>query len=269
MTWCWVAGPLTDSDPDGSAVGQSAWPAALRENGRQLARAAGRLGSWPSGRSPSLVCAPAPRERGMDPRPVSRMRFWVTTQLCGLAFFLVMGTLGMLVEANDAGCMYVTPAFFMVLSLVYPAARLRVFGAATAVFLLYATLGSFVEYQMQWVVEQQLSSPWGGLAWGLLGVLVGLTTDLMFHFLPARVPRPWRGVAAGAAAGLAFFVTTYVAMTTLYATPASQQSHFVFFSTRAFFSIAWMVLNGAFAGYCATMLAAGSGLRPEQETAAA
>lgn len=205
----------------------------------------------------------------MNPRPVSRMRFWVTTQLCGLAFFLVMGTLGMLVEANGAGCMYVTPTFFMVLFLVYPAARLRAFGAATAVFLLYATLGSLIEYQMQWVVERQLASPWGGLAWGLLGVVVGLTTDLTFHFLPGRVAWPWRGVAAGAVAGLAFFVTTYVAMTTLYATPASQQSHFVFFSTRALFSITWMVLNGGFAGYCATMLAAGSRLRREREPSAA
>ena len=197
----------------------------------------------------------------MDSQPVSRLRFWVTTQICGLLFFIVMGVLGMLVELNDAGCMYVTPAFFMVLVLVYPAARLRRFGAATAVFLLYATVGSFIEYQMQWVVERQLASPWGGLAWGLLGVLVGLITDLTFRYLPPAVSPLWRGAITGAVAGLAFFATTYVAMTTLYASPASQQGHFVFFSSRALFSTVWMVLNGALAGYCATALAVGFGFR--------
>ena len=85
----------------------------------------------------------------MEAQSISRRRFWLTTQTFGLVFFLVMGILGMLVEANDAGCMYVTPAFFMVLAIVYPLARLRRFGAAAAVFLLYATAGAYVEYHMQ------------------------------------------------------------------------------------------------------------------------
>lgn len=205
----------------------------------------------------------------MDPQPVSSLRFWATTQICGLLFFAIMGVLGMLVEASDAGCMYVTPIFFMVFVLVYPAARLRRFGAATAVFILYATVGSFIEYQMQWVSERQLASPWGGLAWGLLGVLVGLTTDLAFRFFPSTLAPAWRGALAGALAGLAFFATTYVAMTTLYASPASQQSHFVFFSSRALFSTVWMALNGAFAGYCAIAMAARSGFRPHTAIASA
>ena len=192
----------------------------------------------------------------MNPQPVSRLRFWATTQICGVIFFSIMGVLGMLVESNDAGCMYVTPAFFMVLILVYPAARLRRFGAATAVFLLYVTVGSFIEYQMQWVADRQLASPWGALAWGLLGVLAGLIADITFRFLPPAVSPSWRGLLTGAVTGLAFFVTTYAAMTTLYASPASQQTHFVFFSSRAPFTILWLIFNGAFAGYCAVALAA-------------
>jgi hypothetical protein len=206
-------------------------------------------------------------EEGMHPQPVSRLRFWATTQICGLLFFLVMAVLGMLVEANDAGCMYVTPAFFMVLVLVYPAARLQRFGTATAVFLLYLTVGSFIEYQMQWVAEKQLASPWGALTWGMLGVIVGLVTDLTFRFLPGSVSPHWRGTITGALAGLAFFATTYVAMTTLYSSPASQQTHFVFFSSRAFFSSLWMILNGSFAGYCAVTFAASP--RPNTGTTAA
>lgn len=197
----------------------------------------------------------------MDTQRASRTRFWLTTQTFGLVFFLVMGILGMLVETHDAGCMYVTPAFFMVLAVVYPLARLRRFGAATSVFLLYATAGSYIEYHMQWVVERQLASPWGALAWGLLGMLVGLMADLTFRLLPAAVPPGWRGVVTGALTGAAFFATTYVAMTTLYASPASQQTHFVFFSSRALFSLPWMTLNGAFAGYCSMALAAGFGRR--------
>lgn len=204
----------------------------------------------------------------MDAQPVSRLCFWLTTQTFGLVFFLVMGVLGMLVEANDAGCMYVTPAFFMVLAIVYPLARLRRFGAATAVFLLYATVGAYIEYHMQWVVDRQLSSPWGGLGWGLYGVAVGLTTDVTFRLLPCSVPPGRRGAITGAISGAALFATTYLAMTTLYASPASQQTHFVFFSMRALFSLPWMILNGAFAGYCATSLAGGSDHRLEARAVA-
>jgi len=205
----------------------------------------------------------------MDTDRPSRLRFWLTTQTFGMLFFLVMGVLGMLIEANDAGCMYVTPAFFIVLTIVYPAARLRRFGAATAVFLLYVTAGSYIEYQMQWVAERQLASPWGALGWGLLGMLVGLVTDVTFRYLPATVSPGWRGAITGTLTGLALFITTYVAMTTLYASPASQQSHFVFFSSRALFSLPWMLLNGGFAGYCAMALAAGFGLRGQAMAAPA
>lgn len=188
--------------------------------------------------------------------PVSRRRFWLTTQTFGLAFFLVMGVLGMLVEANDAGCMYVTPAFFIVLAIVYPVARLQRFGAAAAVFVFYASAGSYIEYQMQWVVERQLASPWGALAWGMLGILVGLTADLTYLVLRrAAASEGWRMAITGAVTGAALFATTYLAMTTLYASPASQQTHFVFFSARASFSLPWMILNGGFAGYCASALA--------------
>jgi len=191
----------------------------------------------------------------MNAPAVSRRRFWLTTQTFGLIFFLVMGVLGMLVEASDAGCMYVTPAFFMVLAIVYPVARLQRFGAASAVFVLYATAGSYIEYQMQWVVERQLASPWGALAWGMFGVLVGLTADVTFQAL-RRIGSPgWRMAITGAVTGAALFATTYLAMTTLYASPASQQTHFVFFSARASFSLPWMILNGGFAGYCASALA--------------
>ncbi len=196
-------------------------------------------------------------------QPISRSRFWLTTQACGLAFFVVMGVLGMLVETNDAGCMYVTPAYFMVLVVVYPLARLRRFGAATAVFLLYATAGSYIEYTMQWVLDRQLASPWGGLAWGLYGVLVGLAADVVFHFLPQAILPRGRATITGAVTGGAFFVTTYLAMTTLYASPASQQTHFVFFSQRAAFSLTWMLLCGAFAGYTADALAGGVDRRVE------
>jgi hypothetical protein len=166
-----------------------------------------------------------------------------------------MGLLGMLVEASDAGCMYVTPAFFMVLAIAYPVARLQRFGAAAAVFVLYASAGSYIEYQMQWVVERQLASSWGALAWGMLGVLVGLTADVTYQALH-RIGSPgWRMAITGAVTGAALFATTYLAMTTLYASPASQQTHFVYFSARAAFSLSWMILNGGFAGYCASALA--------------
>lgn len=204
----------------------------------------------------------------MEAQSISRRRFWLTTQTFVLVFFLVMGILGMLVEANDAGCMYVTPAFFMVLAIVYPLARLRRFGAAAAVFLLYATAGAYVEYHMQWVVERLLSSPWGGLAWGLYGVLVGVTADVTYQVLRRVRSEGWRMAITGAVTGATLFATTYLAMTTLYASPASQQTHFVFFSQRALFSLPWMVANGGFAGYGASALA-GAARRQTQANAVA
>lgn len=206
----------------------------------------------------------------MDTDRPSRLRFWLTTQTFGMLFIIVMGVLGMLVEANDAGCMVVAPTFFIVLTIVYPAARLRRFGAATAVFLLYLTAGSYIKYQMRWVAERQLASPWGALGWGRLGMLVGLVTDVTFRYLPATVSPGWReGAITGTLTGLALFITSYVAMTTLYASPASQQSDFVFFSSRALFSLPWMVLNGGFAGCCAMALVAGFGRRGQAMAAPA
>lgn len=100
-------------------------------------------------------------------------------------------------------------------------------------------------------------------------MLVGLMADLTFRLLPAAVPSGWRGAVTGALTGAAFFATTYTAMATLYASAASQQTHFVFFSSRALFSLPWMILNGAFAGYCSMALAAGIGRPAGSQSAAA
>ncbi len=190
------------------------------------------------------------------PRKAAGPGFWTTTQLFGILFFLVMGVLGMLVEASSSGCMYVVPTYFTVLVVVLPLLILRRFGAATAVFLLYVTVGSFIEYRMEWVAVSKLASPLGGLGWGLYGVLVGLSADAAYRWLPHSIPEARRAAITGAVTGCAFFLTTYLAMATLYAVQAPE-SHYRFFSSQVYFSLPWMVLNGGFAGYTAEMLARG------------
>jgi hypothetical protein len=57
----------------------------------------------------------------------------------------------------------------------------------------------------------------------------------------------------GIAFGLAFFLLTFFALANFYAS-APNTGHLRFFQSGAYFSLPWMIVNGAFAGYTAYAL---------------
>jgi hypothetical protein len=183
-------------------------------------------------------------------QPVSaRRRFWKTVLLFGAIHFLVM-SLGILVESGSGGCMFIIPAYFMILPVMLSILILRRLGAGTAVFLPYAILGIFPVYYFE---LPKMYGLWGVAAWCLIGPLVGLVADLTFKFLPERIPERWRAILLGAVTGAALFVTTYVALATFYREP-ELGLHFRYFTTGIYFSLPWLVVNGGFAGYTAYAL---------------
>ena len=179
----------------------------------------------------------------------ARSHFWKTVLLFGAIHFLVM-CLGIFVESGSGGCMFIIPAYFMILPLVLPILILRRVGAGTAVFLPYATLGFFPTYYFEF---RKMYGLWGVVGWCLIGPLVGLVADLTYKFLPHRLSERWRAIIVGAVSGAAIFVTTYVALATFYREP-NLGPHFRYFTTNAYFSLPWLILNGGFAGYTAYAL---------------
>ena len=188
--------------------------------------------------------------QAVTPRPV----FWKTILKYGAIHFMVM-TFGAFVlevlQDYSGGCMFVVPAYFMVIPVVLSILTLQRFGAGIGVFLPYTVLGFFPTYYFEWFLSPNLVSIWGVVGWCLLGPIVGLTADLVFGFLPKTMPEKWRAVVLGVTIGVALFITTYLGLATFYRVP-SMASHFRFFnSPYLFFSLPWLILNGGFAGYTA------------------
>lgn len=145
-----------------------------------------------------------------------RPRFWPTVLAFSLLHFGILWSGVLLVEPFSGGCMFISPGYFIVLVVVLPILKLRRFGAGTAVFLLYFLGGLYPTYSFEWQTTHSLISPWGVLAGCLAGPLVGLAAL-------------YRDPAAGA--------------------------HFRFFTDGVYFTLPWLLANGALAGYTAHALA--------------
>ncbi len=182
--------------------------------------------------------------------PISNsLKFWKTVLPYGLLYFLIMFLGFAVVEPFSGGCMFIIPAYFMVLIVALPILMLRRFGAGMAVFIPYAVVGFFMDYYYEVVQEKSLTI-WGVVGWCLMGVVVGLSGDLAYRFLPRLIVERWRAVLVGAVIGLLFFLTTLAALASFYSTP-SMETHYRFFTQGIYFSLPWLVANGGLAGYTA------------------
>ena len=177
-------------------------------------------------------------------------KFWKTALTFGALHFLVMAVSTPLIDLPEHGCMFVTPAYFIILVIVLPILKTRRFGMGAAVFIPYAVLGFFPTYYFDWLTEQTLKGVWGVFAWCLIGPLVGLLGDLAYKYLPKSISEKRRAILIGMVLGAAIFFTTLTALATFYKV-ASMDTHLRYFAQGWYFSLPWLVINGGFAGYTA------------------
>jgi len=187
----------------------------------------------------------------MGTTPTSK--FWRTVLFFGAIYVVLMAIFAPLMDIPNYGCMFVTPAYLIVLVIVLAIVKTRRFWAGTAAFIPYAVLGFFPTYYFEWMTAHSLRGVWGVFAWCLIGPLAGLLGDLSFKFLPKSVSDRRRAILTGATIGAAIFFTTLLALTTFYK-ETSMDSHLRFFTQGWSFSLPWLVVNGGFAGYTAYAL---------------
>ncbi len=176
--------------------------------------------------------------------------FWKTALFFGALYVILMAVAAPLLDIPNYGCMFVIPAYFIVLLVVFPIVKTGRFWAGTAVFLPYAVVGFFPTYYFEWMTGHSLKGLWGVFAWCLIGPLVGLLGDLAYRFLPPTLSEKRRAIITGAVIGAAVFFTTLFALTQFYVV-TSMESHLRYFTQGWYFSLPWLVINGGFAGYTA------------------
>ena len=145
-------------------------------------------------------------------------------------------------------CFHYLVSFFLPLTVVTPILIVKRFGTGIAVYVPYATLGFFMEYYMEWVLDPALVAPWAAVAWSVLGLCVGLSADLAFRYLPSSLSMKRRALLMGLAVGIVDFLTTLAALAFLYVVPGPGVSHFL---NAVYFTLPWLLVNSAFGGYTA------------------
>lgn len=173
--------------------------------------------------------------------------------LFGLLQFAVygFGSAFELLVTNEV-CFHFVFSFFIALVVVIPVLATGRFGAGTAVYVPFATLGFFVEYYMEWVVSAALIAPWAAAFWSIFGLLTGFSADVAYRSLPNRLEGARRAVVIGIIVGLADFCLTLAVLTFPYKDPVPGLIHFLH---GWFLTFPFLILSAAFAGYAAHAIA--------------
>lgn len=194
-----------------------------------------------------------------------QLKPWQTILLFGILLCLIYGFgsftfdyfagaatagFGVMGEVGGVG-MYFTyvMAYFIALVVVLPMLIIRRFWVGTAVYLLYAVSGLFVEYYMEWVLVRNLVALWAVVGWCVLGLATGFCADLAYRFLPARLGERWRAILTGLVVGVATFVTVIVALYFFYI--GDKTIHPGSYLGVAYYGVPFMLVSSGFGGYTA------------------
>ena len=156
-------------------------------------------------------------------------------------------------------CFHYVFAYFISLMVVVPVLATGRFGAGTAVYIPFATLGFFIEYYMEWVVNPNLIAPWAAAFWSIFGLLTGFSADLAYRFLPTHLKSVKRAVMVGMIVGIADFCLTLAVLTFPYKDPVSGVAHLLYGWP---IMLPYLLLSAAFAGYTAHAIANHVNTRP-------
>ncbi len=159
---------------------------------------------------------------------------------------------------TSAVCFHFVFAYFIALTVVIPILAIGRFGAGLGVYIPFATLGSVIEYYMEWAISPTLIAPWAAAFWGIFGLLTGLAGDLAYRFLPQRLQGAWRAICIGIIVELADFGLTAAVLLFPYKDPVPGLTHFFH---GWFLMLPFLVISAAFAGYTGHALAQGMKMR--------
>ena len=139
--------------------------------------------------------------------------------------------------------------YFNTLVVILPILLLRRFGVGAMVFLPYAIIGFPVEYYFELVLEPVLHGPLAVLGWCLVGILIGLSGDIAYKYLPTNINKRSRAALMGVVMAITTFILMIVALQSFYVTP--MQTGPGSFIGLAYFGLPWLIITSAFGGYTA------------------
>ena len=196
--------------------------------------------------------------------PNWRLKPWQTILIFGTLQWLIYGLgsftfdffaggatsgFGVWPDVEGVGMFFVyVLSFYITLVVVLPILIIRRFGVGMAVYLPYAITGLFFEYYFDLVLAPNLASFWDVVGWCVFGLMIGLSADLAYRFLPASFSERLRATATGVVMGLTNFVLVSVALTSFYISPQAGTGSFL---GVAYYGLPLMLLNSGFAGYTA------------------
>ena len=185
---------------------------------------------------------------------IGNFRYTKTVLLWGFVFVAVY-MLGAAIDATNISgtCMFILMPYFAAFAVTYPILALGRFGTGFLIYLPYAVLGFFPLYYFDWLGSGALVGLWAVFLFSATGPLTGMFLDLTM-LLAARLPVPYRAILLGVVMQALTFVTMLLGLTYLYVPSAAGVGHLHFFSREWFFTLPWMILNGAFGGYTAHAL---------------
>ncbi len=162
---------------------------------------------------------------------------------------------GKMGEVTGIGMFFIyMTGYFTAIIIILPILLFKKFGIGTMIFIPYAVICFFVEYYYEWhsVQFQVLRGIWAVFGWAIVGLLIGLSADVAFRFLPYRVSVRLKSIIAGMLTGIVNFILTLLAMLFFYRSPmpVSPVVHGSFLGV-AYFCLPWLIINSGFGGYTA------------------
>jgi len=184
-------------------------------------------------------------------KPVIQWKPWQIILVFAVLQFLLTG-LGIFMDQSCIGFSFIYGfSFFNALIVVLPILLIRRFGVGAAVYLPYALIGMVIDYEMEWVVDPLLTSPWWAVVFGLFGLAVGFSADLAFRFLPAHITLKYRSILTAITLGLVNFLTTAVGVSFFYKPDAFPISPAYSFLKIAWWALPWLIASCGLAGFTA------------------
>jgi len=183
------------------------------------------------------------------------MKPWKMILLYGVLIMLLIGfgTFFDLTTGIGFFFLYVT-SYFNAILIVLPILLIRRFGVGVLLYLPCAILGLAIEYYMEVVYSPVLKSPWLVPVFCLMYLIIGLSADLSFKYIPKGWDEKRRAIYTGIVPMVVNWIIFVIAALYFYipAAPVSPAPRTIL--TVAFWAFPWLLLSAAFGGYTSYLM---------------